>query len=194
MWGVSVSVVQRMGERIPHIRAISHLVEKSILIRISRSPMVTIDEFACEFTLRKASNQRRVQKMFNILLRVITMSDIMRSVEGMLRETKLLNINININMLVRYYSVWSVQRLIKHKNAKFAYSLINWEHETGYDTRHHHLRLKWRPKGAAVNNCWLIQSVSQYTHFMLFRTNWFYDKEAKKNLKTWLLRNYPKKI
>ena len=183
------SVVQRMGERIPHIRAISHAVEKSVLIRISRSLVITIAEFACEFTLRKASNQRRVQKMFNIVLRVITMSDIMRSVEGMLRETDLLN----INLLVRYYSVWSVQRLINHKNAQFAYSLINWDHETGYETRHHHLRLRWRPKGAAGNNCWLIQSVSQYNHFKLFRTNWFYDKEAKKNLKSWLLINYPNK-
>ena len=136
------SVVQRMGERIPHIRAISHSVEKSVLIRISRSLVITIAEFACEFTLRKASNQRRVQKMLNVLLRVITMSDIMRSVEGMLRETELLN----INLLVRYYSVWSVQRLINHKNAWFPYSLIDWERETGYETRHHLLRLKWRPK------------------------------------------------
>ena len=180
------SVCRRMGERIPHIRAIRDSVDQKVLIRVSRSLILTIAEFCCEYTLRKPSNQKKVQKIFNILLRVITASDFTKSVELMLLEVKLLN----ISNLVRYYSVWSVQRLLTYKNSNFAYSLLNFGRDIGYSTRHHHLQLHWRPRTAAGQSSWLVNSVKEFNSFKLFRTGWHLDKKAKENLKEWILLKY----
>ena len=177
------SVCRRMGERIPHIRAIRDSVDRKVLIRVSKSLILTIAEFCCEYTLRKPSNQRKVQKIFNILLRVLTASDYTRSVESMLLDVELLN----IANLVRYYSIWSTQRLLSYGNSNFAYSVLNLSRDIGYNTRHQSLQLHWRPKTAAGQTSWLVNSVKEFNSFKLFGTGWHLEKTAKENLKEWIL-------
>ena len=181
------SVCGRMFERLPHIRAIRYNVPKKVLINVSRALVMTIAEFACDITLTKPSNMRRVQRVQNILLRVITFSDIMKSIEVMLRETQLLNTALT----VKYYQIWAVERLLMYKNAKFAYKQINWEFSVPhYDTRHHHLHLHYKPRTAAGRDSALWKAVREFNAFKLFFTNWSSEETAKQDLKEMLLSRY----
>ena len=74
-------VVRRMMQRIPHIRAIRHSVSREVLLRVSDALIMSIFNFACDITSQKKLIQRRIQKVQNCLLRVITNSDRLRSIE-----------------------------------------------------------------------------------------------------------------
>ena len=181
-------VCQRMMERIPHIRAIRENVSRKVLIRISRSLVLSIYEFACEFTLLTHALQKRVQKVYNILLRVITFSDITRSIESMLKETDMMNVALTL----KYYCVWSIERLLKERNADYPYNLIDWDYGRGrYNTRYNKLHIYWRPKRALGQRSWIITSINTFNYFNLFNTNWAMEKdEAKSDLQDWLKTNF----
>lgn len=185
------NVCRRMMERIPHIQAVRDNVSRKILTRVSRSLVLSIYEFACEITLQNLAQQKRVQRVMNILLRVITFSDIMRSVSSMLKETELLNVALT----VKYYSVWSIERLLHDRNAAYPYSLIDFAHSTGrYTTRHHRLHLLWRPIRFGSMQNWLIRSLDIFNQLELFMSNWVSESDdPRADLKSWLLANFPNK-
>ena len=180
------NVAQRMLDRIPHIKAIRYSVPRDVLIRVSRSLVLTIGEYLCEIYLRKNSHQKKLQKIQNILLRTITMSDITKSVEVMLRETDMLNQSLT----TKYYMVWSVQKLLSDKSSNFAFGLIDWDHRPTHNTRSRHLPLRWKPRTASGHNSWLQQSVSEFNKLKLYFTNWHLQQTAKTDLKSWLKANY----
>merc|ERR1711911_565069 len=97
------------------------------------------------------------------------------------------SVSRNIPLTVKYYQIWAVQRLLTHKNAKFAYDLINWAFSVPhYDTRHHHLHLLWKPRTSAGYDSWIWKAVREFNVFKLFFTNWSLEPTAKQNLKDWL--------
>ena len=178
------NTIGKMMARIPHIRAIRDYVSKKVLLRVAKSLVCSIYEFQCDIVLRKLSLQRRIQKILNILLRVVTWSTRRRSVREMLLDTSW----FNVTLTVKYFSIWSLQRVLSWKAASIPYSYVNWEvNRVRYETRYKHLQLTWKPKTAAAHNSWLFTVVKFYNELKLLGTNWEWKRTAKEDLKRWLL-------
>ena len=182
------NTVGKMMARIPHIRAIRDYVSKKVLLRVSKSLVCSIYEFQCDIVLRKLSLQRRIQKILNILLRVVTWSSRRRSVREMLLETQW----FNVTLTVKYFSIWALQRVLSWRAATIPYSYVNWEvNRVRYETRYKHVQLTWKPRTAAAHSSWLFTVVKFYNELSLLGTNWEWRKTAKEDLKRWLLNNNP---
>ena len=184
-------VVRRMMQRIPHIRAIRHSVSREVLLRVSDALIMSIFTFACDLTSQKRSIQKRIQKVQNCLLRVITNSDRLRSIESMLIETNWMNCNLT----VRYFTIWGLTSLLKYRNSELSYRELNLEfsYRDRMETRSRHLHLHWKPRNASGNNSWLVLATAELNRLHLFMTNWAEEPEAKNDLKKTLKLKYPNK-
>ena len=179
------NTIGKMVARIPHLRAIRDYVSREVLLRVSKSLFCSIYEFQCDIAFRKLSLQRKLQRILNILLRVLTWSPRMRSVREMLAETEWVNITIT----VKYFSIWSLQRVMTWKAASIPYNLVDWERDrVRYETRTRHIPIIWKPKTAAAYNSWLFQSVKHYDALGLYCTGWEDSETAKKDLREKLLQ------
>ena len=180
-------VIGKVAARIPHIRQIRDHVSRDVLLRVSKSLCCSIYEYQCDIAFQKVGLQRRLQRILNCLLRVVTVSSRMRSVAAMLEETKWANLTIT----VKYFSIWALQRVLTYQAAEIPYNLVNWEvcRVQTVQTRYRHLQLLWRPRTAAAHNSWLILSCKYYNELHLWSGNWSLEDSAKEDLMSWLKNN-----
>lgn len=181
-------VCGKMVARLPYLRKIRDHVSREVLIRVSTALVLSYLQYGISIWGQKVSIQRKLQRIMNMLLRVITDSPRDRSVRAMLLETDLLNVHLNY----QYFCIMGLERLQRTKGSSISYSIINWNYPRVRFTRVRHLLLTWRPK---TNFGWfstIQQSAKFYNKLQLFNTNWFNEEEEPgKALKSWLKANYP---
>ena len=179
-------VAGKMVARLPYITRVRKHVSREVLIRVSTALVLSYLQYGVSIWGQKVSIQRKLQRIMNMLLRVLTDSGRERSVKAMLAETDLLNVHLTY----QYFCIMGLERLQRTKGSLVSYNLINWNFGRTRFTRVRHLLLTWRPK---TNSGWfstIQQSAKYFNKLQLYNTNWFIDEEEPgKALKGWLLAN-----
>ena len=186
----AASVAGRIAARLPHLRRIRDHVSRDVLIRVSTALALSILQYGVEIWCQKISLQRKLQKIVNMLLRILTNKGRDANVASMMMETGILNVHLTY----QYFAIMSLERLIETKGSSESVKLILWNHDRIiYQTRVKYLRLNWRPKTASGWQCFMQQSCKYYNALGLWYTNWFSEPDAGKRLKEDLIIKYGNK-
>ena len=176
----------KMVARLPYLRKIRDHVSKEVLIRVSTALCLSYLQYGVSIWAGKASTQRRLQKIMNMLLRILTKSGRDTSVAKMLKEVDLLNVHLTY----QYFCIMGLERLQRTKGSMVTWNLINWNTPRVRFTRHRHLLLNWRPRTSEGWESTIQKSAHYYNKLQLYFTNWWNEEEEPgKALKGWLLAN-----
>ena len=85
------SIISRVSYRVAHLRRLRRYMSMDRLKQVTESLALSILRFGIEFAGREAKNLKRLQRMMNVLLRLITKSNRFMSVRYMLAKTGFLN-------------------------------------------------------------------------------------------------------
>ena len=186
-WDTHISkVIGKMVDRLPHLRSVRYKLPKEIMLRISNSLVTSLYAYGCEITSWVPSNQRRVQRIFNMLLRILTYSDRKRSISSMLEETGYLN----ANLLYRFYTICSIQRMINTESAFYTYQLVNLPVNKVKITRYKMLAVNWRTKKAAGWHSFLMRASRELNALQLYMSEWQREENPNEYLQTLLKEKY----
>ena len=137
----AVSVTRRMMERVSYLYRVRDYVTKKVLIMLLSSLLISIAEFGLEIHGRALAVKKKIQKAFNVALRVVTHGDRMTSVRLMLVDRGLMNMELTY----KYYLVMSVERLIATEGSSLEMEVIRRGQCHQYNTRTKALLAEWRP-------------------------------------------------
>ena len=179
----AVAVTRRMMERVSYLYRIRDYVDQKVLIMAARSLIFSIPEYGIEIHSRAAAVQKRLQKVQNIVLRVICHGDRMTSVRKMLADTKLMNMQLTY----KYYLIMSVERLIATGGSSLEFQCIKQGQSHQYHTRTKSMLAKWRPYGNSGYNSHLLSALKTYNELKIGQCSWSEWDELKEMVKQKLL-------
>ena len=185
---VTMTVGRVLG-RVSHIKAVRKSVPRKILYQVGDALCLSIFKYCLELVGHNRAHLVRYQKTMNCLLRCLTFSDRDRSVEKMLAEAGMLNLQIQYSASL----IWGFQRLINDEGSQLAWTYMDWARNRvrTQNTRTRHYTISWKPLTAEGHRSWLLRSSKEYNSFHLFQSSWETPKhEAKVTLKRILLNRY----
>ena len=104
----------------------------------------------------------------------------------MLEETGYLN----ANLLYRFYTICSIQRMINTESAFYTYQLVDLPVNKVKITRYKMLAVNWRTKKAAGWHSFLMRASRELNALQLYMSEWQREENPNEYLQTLLKEKY----
>ena len=182
----AVNVTRKMMERISYLYRVRDYVNRKILIMTARSLIFSLAEYGIEIFARAPAVQKKLQKVQNTVLRVITHSDRMTSVRKMLIDTE----QMNMELTYRYYLLMSVERLIATEGSSLEMQCLRKGQCHQYNTRTKSLLAEWRPYSMIGYQSHLLSALKCYNELKIGQCRWDDWEDLKKVIKNKVQTSY----